>query len=103
MGNALFKTIGTAWVIIGLFLMVAGQNLYYDQETWPYADTGETMYYVGLVLAILAVILFLLGLLLKPSMSEILKAERLTAANRGRLQAHREGADSTASGSHWED
>ena len=99
----MFKTLGIAWMVVGLLLMVAGQNIYYDQETWPYADTGETMYYAGVALVILAVILFLLGILLKPSMSEILKAERLVGTNRSRLQAHHEGTDTDSSGSHWED
>ncbi|HIH02008.1 TPA: hypothetical protein HA259_08095 [Thermoplasmata archaeon] len=99
----MFRTLGVAWVIIGLLLMVAGQNLYYDQETWPYADTGETMYYVGLALVILAIILFVLGMLLEPSMSEILKAEKLVTTSRGRLRAHREDTGADSSGSHWED
>jgi len=99
----LVKALGIVWIIIGLFMMVIGQNLYYDQETWPYSDTGETMYYVGLALVILAVIVFLLGLLLEPSMSEILKAERLAEGSRNRLRTFRDGTDSDSSHSPWEE
>lgn len=84
MGRGSVKAVGIAWTIIGLVLMVAG--LGHQAE-----DIGDKMYYVGLALLILAIIVYVGGLLLKPSMGEILRAERFVEENRDRLQAYREG------------
>jgi hypothetical protein len=112
-GRELVKSLGTAWAIVGLLLMVAGLGLYYHEETEsalygtvvtrPYEDTGDKMYYVGFALLILAIIVYLAGLLLKPSISEILKAERLVKENQARLRAYRERTGPDATGNLWQD
>ena len=111
MSNSLVKTVGIAWVIIGLVLMIGGLLLsntdyedYSDRTTaeW-WIDAGVTMLGLGIVLVILAVIVFLIGLWLKPSMSEILRAKRIVAENRRRLREYDEDLPPSKPGSHWDD
>lgn len=105
MGNTLIKTLGTVWAIIGLILMVAGLIIYQyeDAETILNADTGEKSYAVGLALLFLAVIVYLVGLLLKPSIGDILRAERLVEENKDKLRAYREGPDTNTGENYWRD
>jgi uncharacterized membrane protein len=110
-GNSLVKTVGIAWIIIGLVLMIGGlllSNTDYEDysnrttaELW--IDAGGTMLSIGLALVIVAVIVFLIGLGLEPSMSEILRAQRIVAENKRRLQEYDEDLIPSKPGSHWDD
>jgi putative effector of murein hydrolase len=110
-GNSLVRTVGVAWVIIGLVLMIQGlllSNTDYEDYSNPttaerWIDAGVTMLNLGLALVVLAVIVYLIGLWLRPSMSEILRAERVVAENRRRLQEYDEELTPSKPGSHWDD
>ena len=113
MARASVKTIGIAWIIIGLLLIVAGQNLYYNAIedaaqvdpviTRQDMDIGEKMYDVGWILLVLAIIVYLAGWLLKPSIDEIIRAERFAKENHSRLQAYLEGTDKEEADIYWRD
>jgi len=104
-GNANVKVIATAWAIIGLLLMIAGLGINTLEETdgtW-YEDSAGKMYSIGLALLVLAIIVYLVGVLIKPSIGEILRADRLVWENQSRLRAYREDPDSENDCSPWQD
>lgn len=108
MGNSLVKGLGITWVIIALSLMVLGLLFshaeYEDRAAVEWRiDAGVKMYAVGIALLFFAAVIYLAGLLLRPSIWEILRAERIVAENGQRLQEYKDGLTPSTPGSHWDD
>ena len=98
MGRASVKTLGMAWAIIGLLSMLVAQA----EQGLDFAFR-DRLFDVGLVLSVLAVIVYIAGWLLRPSIGEIIRAERLVKENHATLQAYLEGTDKDDSEAYWRD
>jgi len=98
-GNKYVKRIGIVIVVIGVILVITGGYLWFYQETewtWngpvttePYADTGHWLYNIGYPIIVLGCVVCGAGFLVKPPMSEVLRAKRIVDQNKRRLQKYK--------------